>query len=256
MAELVVPQDYRVKHLGFRKKTSLPKSEQVRYQSIAEAELEKVQWLTEKLSPMLTEKIDPGQFSIGSLDEVEIVAEKTRKIWELGEGPIFNLTSVMERNGYFLKPISGDENFDAYSVVAEGKTGEFLTGMILYNKNYTGDRQRFTLCHELGHFLISTNEQKLIEKSANRFASAFLMSKSETETIIGRKRSNITLTELQEYKKYFGVSIQAIIYRMKDLGIISEQYAKEWYQSINRLGFKKKEPGAEIPKRYLSICQT
>ncbi|OQY70844.1 MAG: hypothetical protein B6D45_10770, partial [Ignavibacteriales bacterium UTCHB3] len=64
MAELVVPQDYRVKHLGFRKKTSLPKSEQVRYQSIAEAELEKVQWLTEKLSPMLTEKIDPGQFSI------------------------------------------------------------------------------------------------------------------------------------------------------------------------------------------------
>ena len=43
-------------------------------------------------------------------------------------------------------------------------------------------------------------------------------------------------------KQYFGVSIAAILYRLRDLGIISESYYTLWCREISRRGWKKQEP--------------
>ena len=55
--------------------------------------------------------------------------------------------------------------------------------IIVISSRWPGDRQRFTLAHELGHFILPNILSKNIdeEKACNRFAGAFLLPK---ETLI------------------------------------------------------------------------
>jgi len=45
--------------------------------------------------------------------------------------------------------------------------------LLLLYRNLPGDRQRFNLAHELGHFFVKAEDKKIKEKSAHRFAGAF-----------------------------------------------------------------------------------
>jgi hypothetical protein len=42
------------------------------------------------------------------------------------------------------------------------------------------------------------------------------------------------------------MSLQALLYRLRDLGIITESYYKQWCMDINRIGWRKREP-LELP---------
>ncbi len=254
--DLVAPRKFEVRHLGFRKKHSLSKTEENMYRNSAELELEKFFWLYDRVAPLISAKDKLVMQRVNTLEEAEEIADELRQNWELGEGPIAKLATIMEKNGCFVKQVSGNEEFDAYSVIAENSTGDFLTGLIIYNENYSGDRQRFTLSHELGHFLIYNEVPKLNEKLANRFASAFLMPRTEIRSLVGSKRYHLNIEELIEYKKYFGASIQAIIYRLKDVGTISEELAKDWYMALSASGMKKNEPGEDVPKETPEYIRT
>jgi|APTNR8051073442_1049403.scaffolds.fasta_scaffold04473_2 Zn-dependent peptidase ImmA (M78 family) len=254
--ELVIPRKFEIKHLGFRKKQSLPKVEEHKYRNSAELELEKYFWLIERLSPLFPNRSSLKMQEVNTIEEAEAIAEDLRKQWELGEGPIGKLTTVMEKNNCFVLPRSGSEKFDAYSVIARDIMGDFHTGLVLYNEDFTGDRQRFTLSHELGHFLISNDDVRKNEQFANRFASAFLMPKSEIRSVIGFKRTHLTLEELIEYKKYFGASIHAIIYRLRDIGTINDDFAREWFMVLSACGMRKNEPGESLPKEEPEYIRT
>ena len=91
------------------------------------------------------------------------------------------------------------------------------------------------------------------EKTAFRFGAAFLLPAEELRQEIGEKRSRIQSKELQYLKWRYGMSIQAILYRLKDLRIITDSYYKQWCMKINKLGWKKREPieiSPEKPKRF------
>jgi hypothetical protein len=47
-------------------------------------------------------------------------------------------------------------------------------------------------------------------------------------------------------KQRFGMSLQALVYRLHDLGIISDSHYRQWFTDINRLHRKKQEP-SELP---------
>lgn len=58
------------------------------------------------------------------------------------------------------------------------------------------------------------------EKAANYFAGAFLMpAEALLGAEIGKHRKSISLEEFFDLKQLFGVSVQALTYRCKDLGI-------------------------------------
>ena len=49
-------------------------------------------------------------------------------------------------------------------------------------------------------------------------------------------------------KDKFGMSMQALLYRLKDTNIISPTYHKEWCININRMGWKNREPNERTPE--------
>ena len=107
-----------------------------------------------------------------------------------------------------------------------------------------GARQRFTIAHELGHLLLDIGNEKLdSEKLCNRFASALLMPKEAVINEFGISRKNINFFELTAFKNEFKVSYAAIVYRLRDLNIISEYLYKRLFIFLNqKIGKKDPKP--------------
>jgi len=100
---------------------------------------------------------------------------------------------------------------------------------IFYNAKARPERQRFTLAHELGHFVLHRNSHasfncdkesiytgadtlKLIEREADEFASNLLMPGDLLRQRITGKRIDFHL--LGELAKEFGVSLEAMCIRL------------------------------------------
>jgi hypothetical protein len=94
------------------------------------------------------------------------------------------------------------------------------------------------------------------ERVAFRFGAAFLAPAEMVYRGVGTKRAFIQLEELLLLKRHFGVSIQALLYRLNDLGIISQSYFREWWMNINRLGWRKQEPFESAPEQPKWLRQT
>jgi Zn-dependent peptidase ImmA (M78 family) len=87
------------------------------------------------------------------------------------------------------------------------------------------------------------------EKAAFRFAAAFLAPAERLYKEIGNKRLFIQPEELLILKQRFGISVQALLYRLHDLGVITDSYYKKWCTDINRLKWRKHEPCEFLPER-------
>lgn len=104
--------------------------------------------------------------------------------------------------------------------------------VISYNSYDPHSRIRFTLAHELGHHVLghTQNGRKLREYSnpdhndgnymeerdANRFAAELLMPQDAVATLINREK----VYAIPELANRFGVSEEAMYWRMKNLGYI------------------------------------
>jgi Zn-dependent peptidase ImmA (M78 family) len=113
-----------------------------------------------------------------------------------------------------------------------------------------GDRQRFTLAHELGHLLLhgrlanDLNE----EKACNRFAGAFLLPSAVIQQQLGLQRRMIEWQELYLLKHEFGLSMAGCLFRAADVGVVdAETFAKLW-KLFSLRGWRKQEPHLPYPQ--------
>lgn len=204
----------------------------------------------------------PRQFPypIRTLEEAERAAHRLRDDWQLGSDPIPNLSEFLEERGF--KIILADLSSAVAGVTCFVQTGQGQKiPVIVTSSLITGERQRFTIVHELGHLLLDKIANELnIEKICNKFAGAFLMPERFLWDALGRSRSNISIGELVSLKKFLGVSVQAIVYRCKDIGIINEYSYRSLYKEFSNRGWLKPpyaEPNAieiEIPQRFKRLC--
>lgn len=168
---------------------------------------------------------------VNSLEEVETVVFALRNVWQIGLDPIHNIVQLLEDNEIKVLEIDEEENlFDGLATIVNDKFP-----VIVINKNFNVERKRFTLLHELGHLLLDLPEcdVKTIEAYCNRFAAEFLFPMKSVIKEFGIKRDNISLTELIEVQKKYGISISAIVYRLVDAGVFSEGRQAEFYKKIN-----------------------
>jgi Zn-dependent peptidase ImmA (M78 family) len=86
------------------------------------------------------------------------------------------------------------------------------------------------------------------------FASSVLFPKAVFIEKFGKKRSAILLDELVLYENYYGISVQAIMWRAHDLGLISKSKFKSYQIWLSKSGLKNKELGSysstETPMRF------
>ena len=106
--------------------------------------------------------------------------------------------------------------------------------LILINSNMSVGRQRFSLAHELFHAYYDENMETSLslsqigsgderEKEADQFASYFLLPQYSLEKIIKNKNNKrMDLEDIIRLEQYFGLSHQAMLYRLLDEGFISK----------------------------------
>jgi Zn-dependent peptidase ImmA (M78 family) len=150
------------------------------------------------------------------------------------------LTSVIEQAGVAILSVPASfEKIDAYSTWA-GPVKK--RPIIVQASGAPGDRQRLTLAHELGHLVLHGQLAASIaevENEANAFAAEFLM----PEVTIGNELTPpITLTSIAGLKPRWGVSIQALIRRAKDIGSLNERQYRYLFEQLSKHGWRRREP--------------
>lgn len=137
---------------------------------------------------------------------------------------------IAEYLGVDVKPATLDSSISGLFVIKEQKP------YIRYNEKEAPQRQKFTIAHELGHFVLhkdtplfinknekilyrnsdSTTGELLKEKEANSFAAALLMPKMFIEEEIKNIPSGVD--PIIHLSDVFKVSTQAMNYRLNNLG--------------------------------------
>ena len=111
-----------------------------------------------------------------------------------------------------------------------------------------GDRLRFSVAHELGHLVLHrfpNQKPSVLEKEAHMFAGEFLL---PSEAMMFEYPPTVTLTGLMELKLRWGVSIQALVVRAKELNIITRHDEQHLFQQIGQRGWRTHEPAElDIP---------
>ncbi len=188
-------------------------------------------------------------------DDIEELANQTREALRLApDKPIPHLTRVLERAGVAIAPlVLTDDPEDAPA--GGGHFGVSYWGgldapaLIGYFSGSQGDRERFTLAHEVAHLVLHTFRPRADdpEGEANRFAGALLVPQIRAESCISEKKP---LTEYARMKATWGISIQALIQRGAALGLIGETRKRSLFVQLSAKGWRKNEPvivGHEAP---------
>lgn len=160
---------------------------------------------------------------------------------ELGYQPISSVTDLLESNGWYVLRIADDQGFDGMAGYIQATRRPFAVS----RGEIAVDRVRLNLLHEAGHAFIGAEDDKLGEKAAFRFAASMLYPKERVYAEFGRKRTSVDVEELLVAKTRYGLSMQAIAYRLKDLGVISESFFVLLFRYLNGMGFRKEEPGSK-----------
>jgi transcriptional regulator with XRE-family HTH domain len=242
-----------VEWIAFRKRARLGKREQIRIQSFVAEEFEKRVQLQEQIYEGNTLEFPMLSVPVRNLEETEEAALVLRNTLNLGIDPIANLTGVLEDHYIHIIEVDASEAFDGISAVARDTDGNLLAAAIATRSGVPGDRQRLNITHELGHLILDLHKDVDPEKAAFRFGAAFLAPAEQLRRDVGDKRSRVQENELFYLKKRYGISIQAILFRLRDLGIITDAYYKKWCIQINKFGWKKHEPikmRSEKPERF------
>lgn len=183
--------------------------------------------------------------SVNSDEEIEAISELMRHEWDLGLNPVSDLIDTLESRGILVIVSSVDSNnkFDGLA----GKLGN--KPVIVVSENWPGDRQRFTLAHELGHLVLAGRlpENMDEERACDLFAGAFLLPRSAVFEAFGEHRHALDLNELHMLKEEYGLSMAGIIYRAFQCGIISEVMRQRLFRLFTQRGWRKVEPGKAYP---------
>ena len=174
---------------------------------------------------------------------IEARARELLKQVGCGQVPI-PIERIALEVGLSLEPMDISDDISGVLVIGQGQSA------IGYNASHAVVRQRFTIAHEIGHFLLHGSKRDLfidkgytaifrrdqavatgdylLERQANQFAAALLM----PEDLVRNEVRNIEFdladeTALRELAKKFEVSTQAMSLRLAHLGIFGTMQLRQ-----------------------------
>jgi Zn-dependent peptidase ImmA (M78 family)/DNA-binding XRE family transcriptional regulator len=217
--------------VSFRKKSSFSQKRQDSLKEWIKIKLENYLYLEETLSIDSSFDNIIANNTIHSIEDIEKAVLKLRNTWNIGMDPVHNIIQILEDKEIKVIELDvADAEFDGLACFVDNKYP-----VIVVNHNFPVERKRFTLLHELAHLLLNfpNCDTKTEEQFCNKFASAFLLPKKIMIEDLGNKRKNISQQELIAIQKKYGISIQAIFYRLVDAKILSKAQLKKFFQKIN-----------------------
>ena len=199
-----------------------------------------------QLPPVDLPGFTAGEVSMDMTDADPVrAAQALRRAWGLGTAPIPHMVRLMEAHGLIitLVPFAGAATVtvDAFS------TSQLPRPIVVLTPDRADDvyRHRFTAAHEVGHLLLHGDAvpgDVIQEKEADSFAAEFL---TPGEVVRPELPSRMDLKALEQLGKKWGVSVDSLVYRCREVGAVSDPAYRRTYQRLNqlrRLGLFQPEP--------------
>ena len=206
--------------------------------------------IEDKLLPNDSLDVDSDE----TYDRIESLSRELRDYWEIGFGPIDNLQYLLESNGIIVtgfKDVSSDIDAFSSQIIIDGKP-IYIIALAIGSKPI--ERLRFDMAHELGHILmhswgednedISKDEFNEREHQANFFASALLLPRDTFTRSVSAYPTDIEY--YKTLKSNWKVSMQAMMFRARQLKIISDNQFQYMMRIVSKNGWRTKEPG-DVP---------
>jgi len=201
---------------------------------------------------------------------MDVLASRVRTYLGTGDAVVFDYLELLENFGLriILFPFSPHSpELDSLSFYEPIHHNAFL----FINTRNNREKQLFSLARELGKILIfnqtaarkdrlftpeiTTAENRPITESraAKRFAASFLMPETAVRTTVaqlGVSKNTWSWELLLRIKHRFGVSVEAFLYRLAELDLISqnlkEQFQTQIREHYNQTGFAEPDSSRRI----------
>lgn len=201
----------------------------------------------------LISEVDIGQVDIRpvQIDDFDggaaEVARLIRVGWHLPRGPIASVVEAIENARGLVLPFDfGTNRIDAIS----HWNSNGMPPVFFVNAYSPMDRLRFTIAHELGHVILHQSIDPDMERQANEFASEFLMPARDIMPYL----VDLSLAKLADLKRYWKVSMAALLKRAADLETITPRKARSLWVELGKAGYRKREPSElDLPRESPSL---
>lgn len=158
---------------------------------------------------------------VASYDDAMKAATNMRKFMQLGLDGISNVIEVLEDHGIKVVEVDEKSSFEGLS----GFANENIP-IIVVNANLSYERKRFVLLHELAHLVIAFDSavtDKEIERFCNAFAGEMLLPAVVMQERLGARRHDISLAEISDIHRQYGVAVDTIMYALRQHGVITDR---------------------------------
>src|SRR5574344_2053736 len=214
--------------ISFRKKSNTSAKDINALKIQIQDQVERYLEVEEILGKDANDSLESKGPAISSPSDMRQFAMELRKVWSLGEDAIANVQDVLETHGIKVISIGAPEEFDGVSGVVNDR--DYI--IVLNGNRDHVERRRFTALHELGHLLYNKRFSDNLtlrdkEKLCDAFASEMLLPSSTLQKTF-QPGEKISAFEIQQLQMMYGISFDAIMHKLKELGIVSESKYKTY----------------------------
>lgn len=213
--------------IDFRKKSSMPKSEE---NALTLTAREKVERYIEIRKILRDAGLEPQseplkKTLVRTREEARELARQLRTKWELKDDPIPDAQTQLENIGVMVIPIKARDDFDGMSATVTNMGEMFI--VINTSKKHV-ERRRLTTYHEYAHQIMDMTgiEPREKESLCHEFASEMLLPtnviQKEYEDDLRLLRKGFSLLKLRAIQLKYGISIDAIVKKAATLGYITK----------------------------------
>jgi Zn-dependent peptidase ImmA (M78 family)/transcriptional regulator with XRE-family HTH domain len=185
-------------------------------------------------------------------DAPERAAQHLRRQLRLPAGPIKHLVRLAEDLGV-LVVFSAPQTaaIDAFSFESSARPV-----IVLNPEKNDYYRQRFDVAHELGHLVMHSDSEpggRVVEDQAHRFAAEFLTPCEQIRSSLPAQTTVRGWATLRQLKEHWGVSMQALLYRSRALGVMGEVPYRNAMMNVSKKGWRRGEPGDVVSVEMPSL---
>ena len=178
------------------------------------------------------------------VDRAESLAQECRRAWGIGDGPIANLTRLVESMGVCVIQLDlpDMEEVDGFSCWQDGRPMIFLIA------KQSAARGRFNVAHEILHLIAhrqipddSLEDKDVLpklESQAHTFALALMLPRKT----YGREIVSLNVNQFIQQKRRWNISMAAQAKRCLQLGILDDDQFVQFRKNLSWNKYLKKEP--------------
>jgi Zn-dependent peptidase ImmA (M78 family)/transcriptional regulator with XRE-family HTH domain len=173
-----------------------------------------------------------------SRDDIERCAEQLRALWTVPGGPIASVVRLLEAHGTIVTHCT----IECRQVSSFSRWFNGRPVVVLSAARSDLPRLRSDAAHELGHLVLHAEVDpgnQILETQAQAFAASFLLPQREIAALLPK---SFDIERYGKLKHTWGVSIQALLYRARELNRMSEATYRRAMMLLSQKGWRTNEP--------------